>query len=197
MQQSVAGLACFSHHMPFSLLNLLHPPPRNIVKLNSSVEFCLYQEDGSYGRERSLESMNVNEGSARNVQEECRSVQRSQCIGWFSARKAELGESCLARSRCGLSMEVRRPVIAGVASQLGSEECGQLLFSGCKVSVMPDDKVLDICFQYCTVHLLGGQSSCSVFFYRNFLKGEKKKVLDIFLQAVICADIETKILRTG
>lgn len=44
-------------------------------------------------------------------------------------------------------------MIAGVASQLGSEECGQLLFSGCKVSVMPDDKVLDICFQYCAVHL--------------------------------------------
>lgn len=66
-------------------------------------------------------------------------------IGWCSARKAELRESCLERGRSGLCSEVRRQLIAQGASQWGSEEWGVLVFSGCKVSVMLDGDILDKC----------------------------------------------------
>lgn len=64
----------------------------------------------------------------------------------FRARKAKLGESCLAKGRSEFCTEARRLEITEVASQLGSEVCEELPFSGCEVSVMLDDKVLDICY---------------------------------------------------
>ena len=104
--------------------------------------------------------MNADEGDAGNVQEEGTSGERNWRFPGFRATKAKLGESCLAKGRSEFCTEARRLEITEVASQLGSEECEELPFSGCEVSVMLDDKVLDICYttlclqltvMYCTV----------------------------------------------